>query len=45
MRQWGYVGPAFVWNLNFNVSNPGTEMAQFGVMGRPAYDALRNIQK
>ncbi|NLD74041.1 MAG: LysM peptidoglycan-binding domain-containing protein [Chloroflexi bacterium] len=45
MRQWGYVGPAFVWNLNFNVSNPGTEMAQFGVMHRPAYDALRNIPK
>ncbi len=45
MRRWGYVGPAFVWNLNFNVSNPGTEMAQFGVLGRPAYDALRSMPK
>ncbi len=45
MRQWGYVGTAFVWNLNFGVSNPGTEMAQFGVLGRPAWDALRAMPK
>jgi len=45
MRNWGYVGPAFVWNLNFNVSNPGTEMAQFGVLGRPAWAALRDMPK
>jgi uncharacterized protein YraI len=41
MRQWGFVGVAFLWNLNYNVTQPGTELAAFGVMGRPAYDALR----
>lgn len=45
MRNWGYVGPAFVWNLNFGITNPGTELAQFAVWGRPAYDALRSIPK
>jgi hypothetical protein len=41
MRQWGFVGVAFLWNLNYNVTQPGSELAAFGVMGRPAYDALR----
>jgi len=41
MRAWGFVGVAFLWNLNYNVTQPGTELAAFGVMGRPAYEALR----
>ena len=45
MRNWGFVGPAFLWNLNFNITNPGTELAQWGIWGRPAYDALRNMPK
>ncbi len=45
MKSWGYVGPAFVWNLNFNVACPGTEQAQFGVMGRPAYAGLHDMPK
>ncbi|MHB1357019.1 MAG: LysM peptidoglycan-binding domain-containing protein [Anaerolineae bacterium] len=45
MKSWGWVGPAFCWNLNFNVTRPGTELAQFGVMGRPAFDSLRDMAK
>jgi hypothetical protein len=41
MRQWGFVGVAFLWNLNYNVTQPGTELAAFGIQGRPALDALR----
>jgi hypothetical protein len=41
MRGWGFVGVAFLWNLNYNVTQPSTELAAFGVLGRPAYDALR----
>ncbi len=45
MRAWGFVGVAFLWNLNYNVTAPGSEMAAFGIMGRPAYDALRAMPK
>jgi uncharacterized protein YraI len=41
MRNWGFVGVAFLWNLNYGVTQPGTELAAFGVSGRPAYEALR----
>jgi hypothetical protein len=44
-RGWGWVGPMFLWNLNFGITNPGTELAQFGVWGRPAYDALKAMPK
>ena len=40
MRNWGWVGPAFLWNLNYNVTHPGSELAQFGIMNRPAYGAI-----
>ena len=33
MRNWGFVGPAFLWNLNYNQSQPGSELAQWGIMG------------
>ena len=45
MKSWGWVGPAFCWNLNFGVTRPGTELAQFGVMGRPAYNSLHDMAK
>lgn len=41
MRGWGFVGVAFLWNLNYNVSHPHEEHAAFGIQGRPAYEALR----
>ncbi len=44
-RSWGWVGPMFLWNLNFGITNPGTELAQFGIAGRPAYDALARMPK
>ena len=50
MRNWGWVGPAFLWNLNFRVVAPGTEKAQWGIVGGgweplPAYNALRSMPK
>ena len=32
MKQWGFVGTAFLWNLNFDVVAPGTEKAQWGIV-------------
>ncbi|MCC6167054.1 MAG: SH3 domain-containing protein [Caldilineaceae bacterium] len=50
MRSWGWVGPAFLWNLNFRVVANGTEKAQWGIVGPgweplPAYAALRDMPK
>lgn len=45
MKSWGWVGPAFLWNLNYGVTNPGTELAQWGIVGRPVYSALANMPK
>jgi uncharacterized protein YraI len=44
MRNWGWVGPAFLWNLNYNISHPGSELAQFGIQGRPAQGAIRDAR-
>jgi hypothetical protein len=50
-RSWGYVGPMFVWNLNFApVAGPGNEKSAFGLLRadwspRPAYEALKNMGK
>jgi hypothetical protein len=44
MRVWGWVGVPFLWNLNYNVTQPGSEQAAFGVQGRAAYEALRNAR-
>ncbi|MGQ9841002.1 MAG: SH3 domain-containing protein [Anaerolineae bacterium] len=41
MRNWDFVGVAFLWNLNYNVTHPHEEQAAFGIQGRPAYDAVR----
>jgi len=32
MKQWGFVGVAFLWNLNFRVVAGGTEKAQWGIV-------------
>ena len=50
MRNWGWVGPAFLWNLNFRVVADGTEKAQWGIVSNnwsplPAYNALRDMPK
>ena len=45
MKAWGWVGPAFLWNLNYNLTAPGKELAAFGIAGRPAYAALQAMPK
>jgi hypothetical protein len=44
-KNWGWVGPMFLWNLNFGITNPGTELAAFGIANRPAYGALQAMPK
>lgn len=50
MRSWGWVGPAFLWNLNFRVVADGTEKAQWGIVHNdwrplPVFYALRDMPK
>lgn len=50
MKAWGWVGPAFLWNLNFRVVANGTEKAQWGIVRNdwsplPVYEALRSMGK
>jgi hypothetical protein len=50
MKQWGFVGVAFLWNLNFRVVNPTGEVAQWGIVwgdwsATPAYQALKALKK
>lgn len=50
MKNWGFVGPAFLWNLNFRMTNPGTELEQWGIVDRggnplPVYNALASMPK
>ncbi len=50
MRDWGWVGPAFLWNLNFRVVANGTEKAQWGIVDPgwgplPVYNALAAMPK
>ena len=50
MRNWGWAGPAFLWNLNFRVVADGTEKAQWGIVRNdwsplPVFHALRNMAK
>ncbi len=50
-RNWGWVGPMFLWNLNFApVSGAADEKAAFGIVRsdwshRPAFDALAGMGK
>lgn len=49
MRSWGFVGTAFLWNLNFKVTNSG-ECSQWGIVGRDrtplqTYNALKAMAK
>ncbi|HIQ04604.1 MAG TPA: hypothetical protein EYH31_02800 [Anaerolineae bacterium] len=49
MRNWGWVGVAFLWNLNFKVVAPGSEMAQWGIVDQgwgpmPVYSALQQCR-
>ncbi|NLE77585.1 MAG: hypothetical protein GX605_12660, partial [Chloroflexi bacterium] len=49
-RAWGWVGPMFLWNLNFKVIAGGSEMAQWGIVDggwgpMPVYNALKGMPK
>ena len=41
MKGWGWVGVAFLWNLNYN----NGEQSAFRIMGRPAYGILKGMPK
>jgi hypothetical protein len=50
MKSTGYVGTAILWNLNFSMTNPGTELMQWSIVdasGRPTqtYNALQAMPK
>jgi hypothetical protein len=50
MKQWGFVGVAFLWNLNFDVVAPGTEKAQWAIVhgdwsATATYNALKSMPK
>ena len=48
-RAWGWVGPMFLWNLDYAVTAPNTELANFSIVTQagltPAYEMLRNMPK
>lgn len=49
-KTWGWVGTMFLWNLNFKVVSPGSEMAQWGIIDEnwdalPVYHALAAMAK
>lgn len=35
-----WIGPLFLWNLDYGLTAPGTELAMFGLLDTPAYEAL-----
>jgi hypothetical protein len=50
MKSTGYVGVATLWNLNFSMTNPGTELIQWSIVdqgGGPTqtYNALKAMPK
>jgi len=50
MKRTGYVGAAFLWNLNFSMTNPGTELMQWSIVdqnGTPTltYQLLQQMPK
>ena len=46
---WGWVGPMFLWNLNYGITRPGSEQAAFSILTpegpTPAYNTLAGIPK
>ena len=44
-KNWGWVGPMFLWNLDYGVTAAGTELANFGILNTPTYNALANMPK
>jgi hypothetical protein len=48
-KNWGWVGPMFLWNLNYAVTRPGSEQAAFSIVlpegVTSAYQALAGMPK
>ncbi len=44
-KEWGWVGTMFLWNLDYNVTAGGKELANFGILGTKTYDALAGMPK
>lgn len=47
-KNWGWIGPMFLWNLDFGVTNPDTELAYWSLLRPdpvPAYAALAAMPK
>jgi hypothetical protein len=42
---WGWVGPMLLWNLDYSVTAPNTQLASFSILNTPAYNALINMPK
>ncbi len=48
-KAWGWVGPMFVWNLDYGITAPGRESSYFSLLlpsgPVPAYYALAAMPK
>ncbi|MCG3209132.1 MAG: hypothetical protein FOGNACKC_02751 [Anaerolineae bacterium] len=44
-KQWGWVGPMFLWNLDYGETAKGTELANFSILNTPAFEALAGMAK
>jgi hypothetical protein len=48
-RASGWVGPMFLWNLDYGITAAGTELSYFSLLTPegpvPAYSALANLPK
>ncbi len=44
-KEWGWVGPMFLWNLDYGVTAANTELAGFGILNTPTYHVLVNMPK
>ena len=50
MKEWGWVGPPILWNLNFRVIADRTERAQWGIVNTdwsplPVFNELQKLEK
>ncbi len=44
-KEWGWVGPMILWNLDYGETAAGTELANFGILNTPAFNVLAGLPK
>jgi hypothetical protein len=48
-QAWGWVGPMFLWNLDYALTTPQSEMANFGIITKdavmPVFQALGTMPR